>query len=674
MPAAGTTAKSTDNLSAKVIDYNGISTGSCSLTLNDKPVSVSYNVTDSSSGTVTASLNGLPSGTYTAKLTVADSLGNTGTTNWSFNLQNCIAANSITPTGSIPLSSNVNINVHWDDVSNHNMSTEYRFIEVIDPDGIKTTYNGNTSPAVYAFNSSWYDEWACETFYNYNQLEEGINLNLTKQGTYTVTAKARDTLGNESTITWTFFAGTSPVITQQNPNNGTVFDDIPPVIVSAKVYDADGIDPNSITLKINDSYGSIPVVRNHSYDPFTGIVSWDSSTLTPGGLPFNVTLDVKDINGVPASSSWNFTVKNNPAVIDQQTPSNWSSSQTSPSVISARVSDKHGINPSTIKLTVDGFVRTHTLDPLTGIVSWRPETPLPLRPAAYPVKLELKDNLGLSTVSEWNFIVFGGAEVTQYSPQGDTYSHIPQISASFSDSYALGNPSYIKIDGVNVPVSINYAMSGYQYNDWGEAEPAFDYSKASVTANPPSLSDGTHTAEVMITNTLGMSKVVNWSFNVKAPPVVSDYPADYSVTNNNQFLKLKILDPNGQVNPASIIIKGTGGIVIPHTYDPQTGIAIATPVKPFSEGTQYISVEASDLDGNLGGKYDIRYNIFTDPPQFRFDGEGKTFYPGEPLDLTVNMIIWIRNPSPVWTLLSRMVAGKSLQLYQINLILIHRIH
>lgn len=635
-PANGTTAKNSDTLSAKIVDYNGISVSSCTLTANDKPIPVSYNAIDSSSGRVTASLNGLASGTYTAKLTVVDSLGNTGTTTWSFTLQNCVVAQSVTPTGSIPLSSNVNINVQWTDVSNHNLSTEYRFIEVIDPNGAKTTYNGSSSPAVYAHNPSWVDEWSLETVYSYNQLEEGINLNLTIQGTYTVTAKARDTLGNESTKTWIFFAGSSPEITQQSPVNGTVFEDIPPVIVSAKVYDAEGIDPNSIILKVNNSNGSTPVVRNHSYDPFTGIVSWDSSTLTPGGLPFNVTLDVKDINGVPASSLWNFTVKNNPPAIDQQTPSNWSSSQNSPSVISARVSDKHGINPSTIKLTVDGIVRTHAFDPLTGIVSWRPETPLPLRPSAYPVKLEVKDNLGLNSISQWNFIVFGGSEVTQYSPQGDTYSYKPQISASFSDSYSLGNPSYIKIDGVNMAISINYPISGYSISGC-ESEPIFDYTKATVTANTSSLTDGPHTAEVMITNSLGMSKIFNWSFNVKAPPVVSDYPAEYSVTTNNQFLKLKILDPNGQVNPASIIIKGNAGSIIPHTYDPQTGIVIATPALPFFEGTQYISVQATDMAGNIGGKYDIKYNIFTDPPQFRFEGEGKTFYPGEPLDLTVNM-------------------------------------
>lgn len=90
----------------------------------------------------------------------------------------------------------------------------------------------------------------------------------------------------------------SPTITIISPTAGATV--IAPLWINATLYDKLAVNATTITLKLNTT------TKIHTYDPTTGLLSYQTETLTPSFYTINVT--VKDLTENQATQTWNFTV------------------------------------------------------------------------------------------------------------------------------------------------------------------------------------------------------------------------------------------------------------------------------------------------------------------------------------------------------------------------------
>lgn len=95
----------------------------------------------------------------------------------------------------------------------------------------------------------------------------------------------------------------APQITDVAPGNGQVVNNSKPSIYATFAAPTDlGIDPRSVTLKVNGSDVTSSVTRTGSF------VTYTSGVALPDG-PVNVSVAVADFAGNTASRNWTFTIR-----------------------------------------------------------------------------------------------------------------------------------------------------------------------------------------------------------------------------------------------------------------------------------------------------------------------------------------------------------------------------
>lgn len=188
------------------------------------------------------------------------------------------------------------------------------------------------------------------------------------------------------------------------------------VTVSLNAFDPDMVDINSVVMTV-DSVSVRPILSygwiDESTEDYTTLDIYYPANWSEG--LHNVSVTVKDSLNNAGSANWSFTVGEPPKITMQQ-PAAGSTANTLQPVISARVTDNNGLDPSSIVMTVSGSPVPAVYDPLTSTVSYIPAAPL-TNETFYDVGLQVKDISGSLTSSNWKFYVNTFPEMT--FPQDD---------------------------------------------------------------------------------------------------------------------------------------------------------------------------------------------------------------------------------------------------------------
>lgn len=206
-----------------------------------------------------------------------------------------------------------------------------------------------------------------------------------------------------------------PQFTGIFPANGAAISSAK-VTISLTAVDSDMVDMNSVVMTLDN----VPVKPGLYYDEVDYSVE-DNTRLNiyyPANLSeglHNVSVAVKDRLNNSSSVNCSFTVGEPPKITLQQ-PAAGSTVNTLQPVISAKVTDNAGIDPSSIAMTVNGSPVQSAYDPFTSMVSFTPADPLN-NEAFYEVSLQVKDTSGIRTTSTWKFYVNTYLEMT--FPQDD---------------------------------------------------------------------------------------------------------------------------------------------------------------------------------------------------------------------------------------------------------------
>ncbi|MCG7215714.1 FG-GAP-like repeat-containing protein [Paenibacillus mucilaginosus] len=337
----------------------------------------------------------------------------------------------------------------------------------------------------------------------------------------TVTAGGTDSAPGKGSI-YTY-DGTLPTISEVSPADGSTVETSSPVI-TASLHDADsGIDPASITVRLEDT------TLEHNYNAETGTVTASTYSLSEGR--HDLTIDVTDLAG-NAAASWSssFLVDTGQTteepdtaspVIQSVTPANGEVVTTARPAISAALADiGSGIDPASIVVRLDNTALRHNYHAETGTVT---ASTYSLSDGRHDLTIDVTDLAGNAAAS-WSssFIVDTG----QTTEEPDTTSPViqsvtpangevattasPTISAVLADIGSGIDPASIVVRLDNTALRHNYhAETG------------------TVTASTYSLSDGRHDLTIDVTDLAG-NAAASWSssFTVHVPDSGSDSDSD----------------------------------------------------------------------------------------------------------------------------------------------------
>lgn len=195
-----------------------------------------------------------------------------------------------------------------------------------------------------------------------------------------------------------------PVISNTYPSDGAVLP-YTRVELSATAYDQDYVDSASVVLKINGVKVN-PIIQyapiDESTDDYTTLMidHWDG--FTAGS--YNVNLSVKDMKGNITNKSWSFTVGGQATKIASLSPADGNTVNSKLPVITASVSPAAGINPGSIKMTLDGKSVNPAYDAFAGTITYIPSTQLD-NEKWYSVSLNMLDVNGNPVSAAWKFYV-----------------------------------------------------------------------------------------------------------------------------------------------------------------------------------------------------------------------------------------------------------------------------
>ncbi len=253
-----------------------------------------------------------------------------------------------------------------------------------------------------------------------------------------------DNAGNAMTsYSWAFTIDTSPPqANNPSPLDSSYTNNTTPTI-SVELTDAlSDINASTITFTVEG------VVRSHSWDGTT--VSWTAGAPFANGQVINVSLDALDnASNVMSTYSWSFTIDDTPPQASNPSPLDSSYINDTTPTISVELTDAlSDLNTSSITLTVEGVVRSHSWDGTT--VNWSAGAPF-VNGQEINVSLDALDNAGnaMPTYS-WAFTI----ETTPFS----NFS-ILGASTTFYDS----TPTVIcriNVSGAGINLSsVQYAYS-----------------------------------------------------------------------------------------------------------------------------------------------------------------------------------------------------------------------
>lgn len=399
--------------------------------------------------------------------------------------------------------------------------------------------------------------------------------------------------------TWSFTVDTiPPQVTNFKPADGS-FVNTSSVAISAKVTDErTGIDPLSVTMKIDNS----AVLPN--FDEATGIVSFDAN-LADGNHTIIIT--AKDKAGNTGQGTFSFFVDTIAPIISNLSPADGSQMKVTPSEISAVIQDaapSSGIDENSLTMKLDGNSVSVSFNASTGKISFIPS---PLADGNHTVTVNGKDKAGnVAQPLTSAFLVDSTPPLISItSPQdGGFGTSTPTIKGKVTDpspgSGVAPQTVMIKID--NVPQLAT-----------------FDEVTGDVIADVTTpLAEGTHTVTLDAQDNAGNVGVqVKVTFTIDSQPPLVTFISPFD---SQQFessptqIKTNVIDiaPGSGLDTTTLVMKLDRNIVAA-VYDSVTGNFIFLLPEPLSGGTHLVSVEVKDFAGNLTSQT-INFYVDNVPP------------------------------------------------------------
>jgi len=259
--------------------------------------------------------------------------------------------------------------------------------------------------------------------------------------------------------------------------------------------------------------------------------------------------------------------------------------------INATLTDNLAIDPTSIKMTLNGTQLTWAFDNTTGLLSSQTG---PLTQGFYIANITASDIVGNTAVQTWNFTAGGlppTVTITSPTTGAPTYTQSGK-SATVIFSYTEPNP-------LNWTITIsNATYSVASVSNSTAITPGTSTATVSV-AIPSTAVGGTYNLAVTMYNTFILTTTATQTNAVivdnTLPTVIINYPAQGdTVSGSPVWVNGTVTETNMGSNQPTI---NTTGFTL--QWNPTTG-AFAFSTSSLSNGTYTVSVSFTDLAGNSG--------------------------------------------------------------------------
>ncbi len=412
----------------------------------------------------------------------------------------------------------------------------------------------------------------------------------TALGTYSLTARATDNLGNitdSAPIIVTAATSAPPVVALTNPLNGTSF-----TVGTTLTLAASASDPDGTVASVQFLVNGIAQGSADTSAPYTA--AW-----TPGAAGvYTITAQATDNTGnVSTSAAFTITIGSNASpTVELTSPSAGNYALGNQVLISATAADSDG-TVSSVQFFANGLsVGTATAVPFN--FSWRPTVS-----GNYRITAIATDNAGNTTTS-------AGVSVT--------VSAVPAPSAAITNPTAGGNylagnaiPIAVTTSGGNGPIAqVQFFINGASL----ATDTTFPYSTTWTPAAP-----GTYTLVAVVTDSAGISSnssTLTLAIGGNQPPVVAmSGPSAGTVINAGSVVSLVATASDVDGTVASVRFLANGNPV----GSPASAAPFTTAWTPTAPGTYSIVAQATDNSGNVTNSAPISVTVTPNiPPTITF--------------------------------------------------------
>ncbi len=531
-PANGSIAAGADIISVKVTDNGQIDESSISMVLNGESLSgVQF---DPASGLVSyVPPAPLADGKYNVSVTLKDTGDNQASSSWSFNVSTSGPQATFANDGQDFTTYKPTLSINLKSVpklaeSGHVVEVDGQAV------GANFQYKGHTE----------WDSCGDYSWYVVDSYYEGtltyVHPYLT-DGEHTLTVKAKDSLGNISTNSWTFGVQQKPVISGNQPTG--IVTTTP--VIKATISDPNGspIDMETIVLKIDNTVVTPEIIYDNSER--TSVTLTYTAADCSDDREHSVYLEGTDAAGNTVSKSWTFygSVMGTATGFTNLYPTG--TVYTAPQNVSVHFTDlenKYDVNMA--RIIIDGYIPTTYYYDSCG--SWsvehRPKvfgaspeytltyTTEPLGDGDHTIEITIpaKDGVSPNISTTMNFTVKVPPSLEKYTPDEVTGTKTPQLITFWSDNYAL------KPDGsgsITDPSSFGNAQVSIDGQEPViiKLDPVYPGTTGVNTSGrftyriPNELEDGRHTVTFTVYDVLGNAGTGEWDFIVDTD-LGPDYP------------------------------------------------------------------------------------------------------------------------------------------------------
>lgn len=430
-------------------------------------------------------------------------------------------------------------------------------------------------------------------------------------GTYTLTARATDNLGNitdSAVVTVTVGASNAPTVALSNPVNGSSYTVGTPLTVAANAADSDGT-----IAQVLFFVNGVPLNAADLISPYS--TTW---TANATGV-YTLTAQATDNNGnVTTSSAVTVTIGANAApTVALTSPVAGSYSLGNLVLVSANANDSDGTVAS-VQFFANGLaIGTATAAPFS--TSWRPTLP-----GNFTITAQATDNVGNVTTAV-------PVSVTITSTAAPTVTITNPVVGT---AYGVGNaiPFAATPSGGNGPIAqVQFFVNG---TSLGAADAISPYS-ATWTPNAP----GTYLLLAVATDSAGLSSSTSATLSINisgnnAPTVAMTSPASGTSVNAGATVNLAAVASDADGTVANVRFIANGNVV-----GTATSIPFSTAWVPSAAGSYTVTAQATDNSGNVTNSTAITVTVVANRAPtvaLTAPGNGSTVRVGSGTTLTAN--------------------------------------
>ncbi len=428
--------------------------------------------------------------------------------------------------------------------------------------------------------------------------------------TYYYSVTSFDAAGNESALSNSPFVEipslssdtVAPVISNVSPPDGISLNTTLPAISATIADDNLGVDPNQISVKIND----VPVPS--LYDTITqklAVSLLPTQALTEGVNTLIIT--AADYVGNSATSQTSFTVDITRPVISVTNPQNGSFVTTKPLTVTVALTDNvSGIDLNTTVLKADGITYPYSFDPETKTLTYLwPE----ITDGQHEVVIEAKDKAGNLSDAKSAFTVkiadTTPPVISNVVPADGVFVSTtkPVLSANITDDHSGVNPKkvFVKSDD-------QLMLSTFD---------PFTQTVVVSLMQDQVFKEGTHSLKITAVDNVGNTATSQTTFvvDITAPVISILYPLNDSFVKATPFTVMaRLIDNVSGIDPATTVFKADG-MEAPYTFDPVSGLLTYSWVTSTTDGMHELAIDVKDRAGNASIQAKSVFTMDMSPPQ-----------------------------------------------------------